>query len=318
MVSGSLRIQAGERIGSEMSTNEMQHELSRLTRRATLIETKEHLVFTAKYHDIPTIMQEIGRLREITFRLAGEGSGNSVDLDVFDNMYDHIVVWHKQRCCVVGAYRVGRVDEQLRRYGRNGLYTATLFTMSDDSLKKMNESLELGRSFVRPEFQRDSAALFMLLKGIGVFRSRYPHYRYLIGAVSISDAYSETSKRLILNSLYLHHYDFTLASNIKPKRPVEAHLFHNWDRLINSETRLPIHEVDSLVKDIEPTGKGVPVLLRHYLAMGAKVAGLHRDENFGRCIDAFVVVDINNANERRLRRYLGNEKKAQVDMLTKA
>lgn len=305
MVSTELRLNVGETIIQEVPAYRMMLELEKLDEGSRLVETDDFLVFTAEMRSIPCIMQEVGRLREVTYRLIGEGSGKSCDLDVFDSMYRHVIVWHKEQSKVAGAYRIGHIDELMSRYGRNGIYTNTLFKMSDETLQTLACSLELGRSFVRPEFQRDPSVLYLLLKGIGIYVKRHPRCRYLIGPVSISNAYTETSKRLILNSLLVHHYDRTIAKGIKPRRSLEVSLFRNWDCLLHSKTLLPISELDTLVRDAEPEGKPIPVLLKHYLSLGGKVIGFNRDALFGDCIDAFVMVDLCNANEAALLRYFG-------------
>lgn len=304
---GGLELVRGEKVIDPVSAYSMAAEIDKLDGRQRLVETEEFLVVGAEFRSIPTVMQEVGRLREISFRLAGEGSGKSCDIDVYDSMYTHIIVWSKSTNAVVGAYRVGRVDELLRRYGRNGLYGNTLFTFSDTILNALTPSLELGRSFVRPEYQRDPSVLALLLRGIGAYVAQYPHYRYLIGAVSISDTYSDASKRLMVNSLMAHHLDRTIARGVSARRPVGVNLFRNWDGLLHSRTLLPIPELDSLIRDVEPQGKGVPVLLRHYTKIGGRIAALHRDEDFGGCIDAFIIVDLHATAEPLLRRHMGSE-----------
>ncbi|MFM8472774.1 MAG: lysophospholipid acyltransferase family protein [Candidatus Kapaibacterium sp.] len=304
-VPAGLTLSQGEKVIDDVSAYAMAAEVDALEERHRLMETEEFLVIAAEMRTIPTVMREIGRLREITFRLAGEGSGKSCDIDVFDSMYTHIVLWSKTTSAVAGAYRVGRVDELLRRYGRHGLYGNTLFGFSDEALEDLSQSLELGRSFVRPEYQRDPSVLALLLRGIGTYVARYPHYRYLMGAVSISDAYTDTSKRLMVNSLMAHHYDARRASGVKPRRHVGMELFRNWDGLLHSRTVLPVTELDTLVRDVEPNGKGVPVLLRHYLLLGGKITALHRDVHFGNCIDALIIVDLHATNDPLLRRHMG-------------
>lgn len=305
MVSSDLRLEVGETIIEEVPAYRMMLELEKLHEGSRLVETDDFMVFTAEMRSIPCIMQEVGRLREVTYRLVGEGSGKSCDIDVFDSMYTHVIVWHKEQSKIAGAYRIGHVDELLSRYGRNGLYTNTLFKMSDETLQTLACSLELGRSFVRPEFQRDPSVLYLLLKGIGIYVKRHPKCRYLIGPVSIGNSYTETSKRLILNSLLVHHYNRSIAKGVKSNTSLEVSLFRNWDCLLHSKTLLPISELDTLVRDAEPEGKSIPVLLKHYLSLGGKVIGFNRDASFGNCIDAFIMVDLCNANEAALRRYLG-------------
>src|SRR5208283_345467 len=119
---------------------------------------------------------EIGRLREMTFRQAGEGTGKPVDLDRFDLYYPHLFVWNKEKREVVGAYRLGLVEPILQRFGKKGLYSATLFQYKEGFLEHIRRGIELGRSFVRLEYQRLYAPLLLLWKGIARFVARYPEY----------------------------------------------------------------------------------------------------------------------------------------------
>lgn len=267
-VSTELLLQSGSVIDNEVCPHDIALEIYKLEQRHRMLETDHFLVVAAEYHQFPNVMREIGRLREVTFRLAGEGTGKSSDIDVYDSMYTHMVVWNKDRSEVAGAYRLGRVDHLTRRYGKRGLYLNTLFELSPKFLHDLNASLELGRSFVRPEYQRDSSVLYLLLKGIGTYVSRNPHYRYLMGPVSMSDSFSENSKRLMVNSLFVHHYHRAFAKEVRPKNPLESALFANWDRLLHSRTVVPVTQMDGLIRDLEHDGKSVPVLLRHYLYLG--------------------------------------------------
>jgi putative hemolysin len=126
-------------------------------------------VYCAEAGAIPHLLDEIGRLREITFRAVGEGTGHARDLDSFDDHYEHLFIWNRKREEVVGAYRVGRVDEIRRRAGTRGLYTASLFRYRSPFFQLLGPTLELGRSFVRPEAQRSFAPLLLLWKGIGEY-----------------------------------------------------------------------------------------------------------------------------------------------------
>src|SRR5690606_2380824 len=128
--------------------------------------------FIAAAPEIPRTLDEIGDLREATFKAVGEGSGKSRDLDEFDRHYLHLFSWNSKSREVIGAYRVGRTDEIFRTHGISGLYTSTLFRYGKDLLLEINPALELGRSFVRPEYQKSFNALLLLWKGIGRFIDR--------------------------------------------------------------------------------------------------------------------------------------------------
>ena len=154
-------------------------------------------VYLGTAQEMPQLLQEVGRLRELTFRGAGEGTGKSRDLDPFDDYYRHILLWHKAKHELVGAYRAGNTAEILAERGIKGLYTSTLFRFDERIFQKLGPALELGRSFVRPEYQRQYAPLLLLWKGIARLVARQPEIPVLFGAVSISNDYNEASREMI-------------------------------------------------------------------------------------------------------------------------
>src|SRR5262249_6293927 len=156
-------------------------------------------------------LQEIGRLRAEMYRAVGEGTGGAVDLDAFDRDYLHMFLWDRSARRVVGAYRLGEVERIVRARGVEGLYTRTLFRYDEAFLRHCGPALELGRSFVRKEYQRSYGALLLLWKGIGRFVARHPHYRVLFGPVSVSARYSERSRQILMASLRRHHLNTSLA-----------------------------------------------------------------------------------------------------------
>src|SRR5690606_39210182 len=125
------------------------------------------------HKQIPNVMREIGRLREITFRATDEGTGKSIDVDEFDEYYQHLFVWNKEKAEIVGAYRLGRTDNIIKRFGKKGLYTTTLFNIKSSFFDEINPALEMGRSFVRIEYQRSFSPLLMLWRGIGHYVAKY-------------------------------------------------------------------------------------------------------------------------------------------------
>ncbi|HSI62146.1 MAG TPA: lysophospholipid acyltransferase family protein, partial [Candidatus Saccharimonadia bacterium] len=176
-------------------------------------------VFVASAQEIPHLLREIGRLREVTFREVGEGTGEEIDLDKFDDHYLHIVLWDEKERRIAGAYRLGRADVIMRRYGRKGLYTSTLFKFQKPFLQHLDDALEMGRSFVAPNYQRSIAALPLLWKGVLTWVARYPHYKKLFGPVSISGEYQGLSRKLMVEFLSDNNLHPDLATLVKPRKP---------------------------------------------------------------------------------------------------
>jgi len=266
-----------------------------------LIESGTFQVFCARAGDLPAILPEIGRLRELTFRAVGEGTGLSRDLDRFDQTYRHVFVWDRARGDIAGAYRVGATDEVTSSAGIDGLYTRTLFDYDESLLAQIGPALELGRSFVQPQYQRDFSPLLLLWKGISRLVVLEPRYRRLFGVVSISDRYASTSRQLLVKFLQTTHFDGDLGRLVKAKHPVPP----PRGEFIETTTVTRIEDVSALVRSIEPDGKDVPVLVRQYLRLNAKLLGFSVDPSFGNVLDGLIVVDLADVDPAILSRYMG-------------
>ncbi|HVZ39596.1 MAG TPA: lysophospholipid acyltransferase family protein [Candidatus Kapabacteria bacterium] len=285
----------------------MRAELEGIPVCQILLDTSEYRVVYGEASQMPGILREIGRLREQTFREAGEGTGRACDIDRFDSHYHHLVLWHRTRCEVVGAYRIGQVDQITRWQGTQGLYTRTLFNFDAELIESLGPSLELGRSFVQPAYQRSFAPLMLLWKGIGAYIVRHPRYRVLFGPVSISDEYSTMSQRIMTAFLRAHLSDRERVSLVQPRNPPRS---RRRDRAIEGRLALlasSIDDVAALVSEVEQSDCGVPVLLRHYLKLGGKLLGLNRDAEFSNVLDALIYVDLARAEPALLARYMGTE-----------
>ena len=275
-------------------------EIASLPPAARLLQSGRFEVFHAEAHEIPATLREIGRLRAVTFAAAGEGGGTEIDLDDFDRHYVHLFVWDRDRQAVVGAYRIGRSDRIVRTQGVDGLYTRTLFRYGTPLLDAISPALELGRSFVRLEYQRDYQPLLLLWRGIGQFIVRHPEYRYLFGPVSISARYAPASRTAMTTFLQRHHGDDTRSALVTPLHPDQS-------ASAASPVAATATEADRLVASLEPDGKGMPVLLRQYLKLGARALGISIDPAFGDVTDVLVVVDLTAVNPAVLRRYVGDD-----------
>jgi putative hemolysin len=259
-------------------------------------------VFCAHAAAIPHVLREIGRLRETTFRAAGEGTGRATDLDRFDGHYQHLFVWERTKREVVGAYRLGATDVIVSGQGVAGLYTSTLFRYDDEMLRHLGPALELGRSFVRAEYQRSYSPLLLLWKGIGRLVAREPRYRMLFGAVSISSRYQETSQQCLRAFLAQEHTDASLAGLVQPIHPPPPLAPPARDAVRVAD----IESLDALIRRLEGT-QGVPVLLRQYLRLNATLLGFNVDPAFGDALDALMKVDLTQVPAGTLRRYLGRD-----------
>jgi putative hemolysin len=271
-----------------------------------LVESDDLVVYHARSIQIPHLLQEIGRLREITFRAVGEGSGKAIDLDEFDAYYTHLFIWNRTKGELVGAYRLGQTDEIVRKHGVRGLYTATLFDFDPLLFAQLGPSLEMGRSFVRQEYQKGYLPLLMLWKGIGHFVVKYPRYRNLFGPVSITNEYQSLSKQLMVKFLKLHATDSLCGRYVQPRTPFVDVPVREWTSAAGAAVR-DVDDVNTLVGDLEPDGKGVPILLKQYLKLGGKLMGFNIDPDFSNVLDGLILVDLAAAEPRSLVRYFGEE-----------
>lgn len=284
----------------------LRAEVQALPQSQLLAESGGLRVCYASSGQIPWLLQEIGRLRELTFRSVGEGTGKATDIDLCDAYYLHLFIWNEERGEVAGAYRLGFADEIVQKYGRKGLYSYSLFRYSRRFLKALNPAIELGRSFVRPEYQRGFVPLMLLWKGIGEFVARHPRYAILFGPVSISNDYSTLSQQLLVDFLRLNTFDDALGRHIHPRRPYRKALRPVWGKS-DLAGMASIDEVSELVSLQESDEKGVPILIKQYLKMGGRMLGFNVDRNFGDCIDGLIMVDLRQTEERVLQRYMGKE-----------
>jgi putative hemolysin len=281
-------------------------EIASLPASALLHESGDYRVFAASARQIPSTMLEIGRLREKTFRAAREGTGKSSDLDAFDKTYIQLFTWNQSSQEIVGSYRLGRSDELLERQGVAGLYTNSLFKFNRAFIDRMGPALEMGRSFIREEYQRKPTALALLWRGIGEYLVRNPRYKVLFGPVSISRSYKDTSMRLMLEYLQRSRGDSSFAAMVRAKHPPRSDLrleeSRALDVLVESED-----DVSSLISELEDDNKGMPVLLRYYLRLGARVLSFNVDPSFGDCVDGLILVDLRKTEPKLLRRFMGDE-----------
>lgn len=278
----------------------LESDLRGLPREATLVTSGAYDVFCAAAEALPHVLREIGRLREETFRRVGEGTGASIDLDRFDPHYQHLFVWHRSRRQVVGAYRLALVDRVVADHGLSGLYTRTLFTYDERLLERLGPAIELGRSFVRFEYQREYSPLLLLWKGIGRVLARAPRYRVLLGPVSISSRYRDTSQQLLRAFMAQQHGDAALASLVVPMNPPRPLASPPRDDVRPAD----IGELNALIMKLEGA-QGVPVLLRQYLRLNATLLGFNVDPVFADALDALMMVDVSTLPTATLRRYLG-------------
>lgn len=269
----------------------LEREIEPLREDYLVWTEKNYEVFITPTSEIPNVIREIGRLREITFREVGEGTNKSTDLDEYDIYYHHLFIWDRETRMIVGAYRIGLGDEISYSFGKKGFYINELFKIKSEFEPVLKRSLELGRSFIRKEYQLKPLPLFLLWKGILKYLLDNPRYRYMIGPVSISNSFSKFSKSLIVDYITRNHFDDEMAAMVKPRKKFKVD-FSKIDTDILRTGEESFKSLDSLISEVETRSMKVPVLLRQYIGLNAKIICFNIDPKFSDSLDGFLVLDL--------------------------
>jgi len=285
-------------IAPRPAESDLLGELEAIKPEYMLFESGDQALYCAPTRVIPTIMTEIGRLREITFREVGEGTMKELDIDGFDSYYHQLFLWDKNAGCIIGAYRMGFGDEIIPRYGIKGFYTDTLFHYSPEMAPILAKSIELGRSFITSEYQKKPGPLMMLWKGIVYVLLKYGQFRNMIGPVTISGDFTSASKMVIATWLGDNFYNEKLGPLVHPANGMKG---------IHTDIDLSlIRGIDSvdliakLVADIENEDRSVPVLVKKYLGLKSSVLGFNVDPDFRDGLDALMLLDMKHVPENTI------------------
>ena len=288
-------------IAVQQERNDLLEEIRSLPPQRILASDKRFRTFCADVKELPHIMREIGRLREISFRAVQEGSGKALDIDRFDPHYIQLVLWDVQAGTVAGGYRARFFSPPASMKTVRTLYTSSLFQYKNEFFERCGASMELGRAFVTPEYQREYAPLLMLWKGI-CHLAAIGGIRTLFGSSSIGLGYAPESIHLLRQHLEEHYAASGLTPFVQGRRKPRAFSGSNPPDSCGLEYK----NLDRAVKGLEGD-KGLPILFKHYLKMGGRIAAFHEDRKFG-TLDALMVVDLVAAPEKLLLRYMDKER----------
>ena len=281
----------------------IRHALKRAQQLGATQDGKRILLIDAQ-PDCP-VLREIGRLRELSFRRVGEGSGLRRDLDRFDTHYRHLVLWDEQALAIVGAYRLGEGARILAAQGLPGLYSSTLFDYAPPAREFIAEGVELGRSFIQPAYW-NSRSLDYLWQGIGAYLRHRPDLRYLFGPVSISAALPPAAREWIV---HCHRHYFGdgegLAVSRNPLRVaahVEAAAAQAW---ADKDAKAGLIQLKRQLAQMECA---IPTLYKHYVDLcepeGVRFLAFGTDPAFGHCVDGLIRLDLRFLRAAKRSRYL--------------
>jgi putative hemolysin len=266
-----------------------------------LLTSKNYEVYLGTASQIPNILQEIGRLREITFREVGEGTNEATDLDKFDMYYHHMFLWDSETQKIAGAYRMGLGSQIFKRFGIDGFYLQDLFRFEPELYKMMSESIEMGRAFIIKEYQQKPMPLFLLWKGIVNITLRYPEHKFLIGGVSISNQFSNFSKSLMIEFMKSHYYDPYLAQYVHPKKEFKVKLNDADKDFVFDASEADLNKFDKIIDEIEPGALRLPVLLKKYIKQNARLVAFNVDPLFNNAVDGLMYIKIADLPESTVR-----------------
>lgn len=259
-----------------------------------LFQVGQFSCYLFDYKSIPAIMQEVGLRREESFRYVGEGTNKEIDTDDYDKYYRHLILWDNFKNELAGAYRLGLGNEIIERYGIKGLYTDSLFCYKQEFAPVLRQSVELGRSFVSKDYQKDTLALLLLLKGLLYAMMRHRDVKYLIGPVSISSWYPIFYRSAMIYYLRLKQYLPKYSQMVSPKNPfvpdygrvdISALMANKMDNL---ET------FDRFIFKISYGQYRLPTLLKKYLRLNAKIINFNVDPDFNDCVDGLIMLNLND------------------------
>lgn len=285
-------------LATAICAEEILAQIANLPAEQHLVAYKEFDVYYGFQAQIPAVVQEIARLREWVFRAHNEGSGEPQDTDKFDATYTQLFIVNREEGRIIGAYRMGQTDKLLADSGVDGLYLSQMFEFAPDFCNRQAPCLEMGRSFLIPEYQRSYYGLYLLWRGIGAFASKFPQYRRLYGTVSLSKLYDKRSISLMEKALV------TPLTSVKARTP--------WDKPLHPDLaqfaqQYSLQEhLSAFLKTLEPDAKDVPVLVKHYKKLGAQFYCLGLDDNFAGTPGLLLCVDLLKMPDKAGRQYLAD------------
>ena len=275
------------------SVHELIHEIELLKKAdARLLESNNYEIYFAKSDQIPSIMYEIGRLREITFREVGEGTNESLDIDQYDTFYHHLILWDREAQKIAGAYRMGLGEEIYKKFGIEGFYVHSLFRLEPELYDMMAQTIEMGRAFIIKEYQQKPMPLFLLWKGIVHVTLRHPNHKFLMGGVSISNKFSDFSKSLMIEFMRSNYYDPFIAQFVRPKKEFKVKLKDVDKDFVFDSTKADLNKFDKIIEEVEPGALRLPVLIKKYVKQNAKLVAFNVDPDFNNAIDGLMYIRV--------------------------
>lgn len=270
------------------------------TKDKQLFTNGNYEVYFTEYDLIPSLMREIGRQRELTFREVGEGTNLPFDLDKYDQHYHHLILWDSVAQKIAGAYRMALGAQVMKKHGIDGFYISSLFEVDQELRPFFRKVIEMGRAYITSEYQQKPLPLFLLWRGIVHVCLRNPEHKFLMGGVSISNRFSDFSKSLMIEFMRSNYYDSVVAQYVHPKNDYKVRLREKDKNLFFEGLDNDLNKFDKLIDDFEPQMR-LPVLIKKYIKQNAKVIAFNVDPNFNDAIDGLMYIRISDLPESTIR-----------------
>ena len=282
---------------------ELREAVNACTDRQRICQSGPFDLLLVRGEDAPELLHELGRLREVTFRAAGQGTGRDIDLSPEDNHYHHLLLWHREAGKIGGAYRIGIVRDILEEQGGDGLYLNHVFNIRPAFFERIGPPMELSRSFVIPAYQRDNRALAALWKGLGTAATRHG-IRTLFGSVTISNRHHPASRALLVEHLRRNYADSPeMRRLIQPRHPFVPATGHHG-RIASAYAGESIDKLAPLIEHLENGQRGIPPLIRYYCTLGARFLSYHVEPAFADALYCLLRVDLPSLPDGYRKRFL--------------
>ncbi len=277
-----------------------------------LVRNNEFVAYNVEASQIPNILLELGRLRELSFRAVGEGTGESYDIDDYDLTCKHVFIWDEKENQIVGAYRILSGKKAIHTKNFSGFYMSTLFHLQADLKPLLEQSLELGRSFIIKKYQKRAKPLMLLWKAL-TFSVLKTEARYLIGAVSISSTHSNEVISVIIHFLKENFYNKEIANLVQAKIPFQSCLPKNFsEKEFSKSIGKDFNKLDRYIGKLQ-TGSYTPILIRQYISLlGTQTVAFNVDSNFNNCVDALMIMDLTKAPKKTIESLLKDQVNASA------
>ena len=285
-----FRSRVSDPIDAPFRASSLARELNAIREKSLLFTTAGFECYLADYEDIPHVMHELGRRREEAFRAIGEGTGKSIDTDNYDTYYRHLILWDTKEQTIAGGYRIGLGDEIYEKYGARGFYVDSLFNIDPKFEPYLKEIIELGRSFVSVDYQKDILPLMLLLKGLMETIMRYPNLNYFIGPVSISSWYPKFYQSLMVYYVTTKHTNEEMSKLFHPKTPFVPN-FNKCDIKVLMEKNMEtVDKFDRYVLKLSNGDYRMPTLFKKYLKINSKFLCFNVDPDFNDTLDGLLLL----------------------------